>query len=563
MNYLSNVSVRAKALVCFAVILVCAAGLGVFSINRLSAVNGEAAEIRDNWLPSVGSIGVIAAKFERYRGLEGAHIMSVSAEDMVREEQSMKAVRAELDEERKVYESMLTPGYETDTYRMFSEAWDRYITLSDQRLLPLSRRNESDAAARVYRGDSRDEFAKARTLLNELIAFNVKSGKAAADLGAEIYATSKTLIIGIVALVLAVCLLAGWMIVATVSKPILGLTGIMSRLAGRDLAIAVTGTERKDEIGAMARAVQVFKDGLIQADRLAAEQAAEQAAKMRRAETVDQLIRQFEGASASALRTVSSAASELDATAQSMSAMAEQTNSQAGAVAAAAEQTSANVQTVASAAEEMASSIREIGEQVSRSTRIASQAVEQAAHTNETVRGLAEAAQKIGDVVSLINNIASQTNLLALNATIEAARAGEMGKGFAVVAGEVKHLASQTARATDEIAAQINAIQAATGGAVQAIAAIGDTITQVSDIATGIAAAIEEQGAATNEISRNVQQAAAGTQEVSGNIALVTVTAGETGASAGQVTSAAGELARQAETLRLDVEQFLAMIKAA
>ncbi|CAO3416508.1 methyl-accepting chemotaxis protein [Azospirillum endophyticum] len=349
----------------------------------------------------------------------------------------------------------------------------------------------------------------------------------------------------------------------TVSEPIRHLTEAMRSLAGGKLDQAVTGQERGDEIGGMAKALQVFKDGLIKADRLSREQAAEQAAKQRRAETIDRLIRGFEDSAAAALRTVSSAASELDATAQSMAAMARQTNSQASVVAAAAGQTSANVQTVATAAEEMAASIREIGDQVARSTRIAGQAVDEAARTTGTVRGLADAAQRIGDVVKLITDIASQTNLLALNATIEAARAGEAGKGFAVVASEVKSLATQTGKATEDISNQITAIQEATKGAVQAIDGISGTINQVNDISTGIAAAIEEQGAATAEISRSIHQAAAGTQEVSGNIIQVTETAQETGAASTQVLSAAGELARQSETLRREVETFLSAIKAA
>ncbi|WP_207460498.1 methyl-accepting chemotaxis protein [Azospirillum sp. SYSU D00513] len=560
---LANVSVRAKSLTVFLLIIAFTIGMGLSSINRISAVNDGAASIRDNWLPSVGLIGAISSSLEAYRSLEGAHITSPTPADMAAEEQLIAAALKNMEEQRKRYEALLTPGIETETYRKFSGTWERYLSISEQKLLTLSRENENEVASRLYRGESRAVFRQAKALLQELIDFNAAGGKAAADEGAAIYASSKMLISGILALVTAICVAAGWIVIATVAKPIQAMTGLMERLAGHDLAVAVTGTERRDEIGAMARAVQVFKDGLIEADRLAAVQSAEQQAKQRRAETVDRLIREFEGSATTALRTVSAAASELDATAQSMAAMAQQTNNQATAVAVAAEQTSANVQTVATAAEEMASSIQEIGTQVTRSTRIAGKAVEEATRTNATVQGLAEAAQRIGDVVSLITNIASQTNLLALNATIEAARAGEAGKGFAVVAGEVKSLASQTAKATEDIAAQIVAIQGATNGAVQAISEIGGTIAQINDISTGIAAAIEEQGAATNEISRNVQQAASGTQEVSSNIGQVTQTAGETGAAAGQVMSASGELAQQAETLKADVERFLAAIKAA
>ncbi len=454
------------------------------------------------------------------------------------------------------------PALSADVRRE-GENFDALMTLGRQ-AEEIALTNDNARANRLMEERFNPKFQDLLDKLRSIIdRTNAAMSKSSAD-ATEGFHTSRlwTLIIAVAGI--GGCFgLGSWMTRRTVSDPIRQLTDAMRSLAGGKLDLIVTGQDRRDEIGGMAKALQIFKDGLIQAQRLSGEQAAEQAAKQRRAENIDRLIQAFEGNAAAALRTVSSAASELDATAQSMAAMAQQTNVQATAVAAAAEQTSANVQTVAAAAAEMASSIRGIGTQVARSTQIAGKAVEEAARTTNTVRGLAEAAQKIGEVVSLITNIASQTNLLALNATIEAARAGEAGKGFAVVASEVKSLANQTGKATEEIAAQIAAIQEATNGAVQAISGISGTITQVNDISTGIAAAIEEQGAATTAISRNVQQAASGTQEVSGNITQVTQTANETGAASGQVSSAAGELARQAETLRRDVEQFISSIKAA
>ncbi|MDP6390476.1 MAG: methyl-accepting chemotaxis protein [Alphaproteobacteria bacterium] len=255
---------------------------------------------------------------------------------------------------------------------------------------------------------------------------------------------------------------------------------------------------------------------------------------------------------------VASAAAELQNTAESMSATAEQTSKQSSAVAAASEQASTNVQTIASAAEELASSLEEVGRQVTESSTIAQSAVQEAQKTNEAVEGLATASSKIGEVVDLINDIASQTNLLALNATIEAARAGDAGKGFAVVASEVKSLAGQTAKATEEIGSQITSIQGATQEAVSAIKGIGETIDKINGIASTIASAVEEQSAATQEIARNVQQASTGTQEVSSNIGDVQKAADETGQSAGQLLEAAGELSKQSETLKQEVEGFLA-----
>ncbi|MDY0871370.1 methyl-accepting chemotaxis protein [Dongia rigui] len=348
-----------------------------------------------------------------------------------------------------------------------------------------------------------------------------------------------------------------------ISKPLSGSIDNLNRLSQGDLTIDITGGTRGDEIGDIARALQVFKDTATAAEALRAEQAEEQRAKERRQAVVDGLIRTFDDTMASELSQLTSASTELQATAQSMSSTAEETSRQATAVAAASEQASANVQTVAAAADELSASVAEISRQVEQSTQIAGRAVADAERTDAAVRILAEAAQKIGAVVGLINEIASQTNLLALNATIEAARAGEAGKGFAVVASEVKNLATQTAKATDDISAQISGMQASTDEAVGAIKGISNIIGQMSEITTTIASAVQEQGAATQEIARNVQQAAQGTQDVSTNIGGVTQAAGETGAASSQVLGTASSLSRQADTLRQSVTQFLDGVRSA
>jgi methyl-accepting chemotaxis protein len=358
-------------------------------------------------------------------------------------------------------------------------------------------------------------------------------------------------------------LVIAWLIGNGIARPVVAMTGAMRALAGGDKSITVPAQGRKDEIGDMAAAVEVFKQNAIEMDRLAEEQRQEQQRKEARQIAIDGYIKRFESSVAGILGTLASAATEMHQTAEVMSATAEEASRQSAAVSAASEEASTNVQTVAAAAEELSASVQEISRQVAQSTAITGQAVSEAERTNVTVQGLAEAAQKIGEVVNLINDIAAQTNLLALNATIEAARAGEAGKGFAVVANEVKSLATQTAKATEEITGQIAAIQQATGGAVQAIAGIGGTITKVSEIATTIASAVEEQGAATTEIARNVQQAAAGTSEVSANISGVSEAAQQTGAASSQVLSTAGELAKQSEVLKAEVGTFLAQVRAA
>jgi methyl-accepting chemotaxis protein len=346
-------------------------------------------------------------------------------------------------------------------------------------------------------------------------------------------------------------------------SPLEKLIAVMAQLAKGDWSAAVTGAGRGDEIGVMASTVQVFKDSMIEGNRLKDEQEKSRRQSMERASQMEALTREFEANVGGVVQAVASQASQLEASAESMSTTAEETTKQANAVAAASEESSANVQTVASATEELSSSIAEIGRQVSHSSRIAATAVSEAGKANDMVQGLLGASQKIGEVVALINDIADQTNLLALNATIEAARAGEAGKGFAVVAAEVKNLATQTSKATEEIGAQIAGVQGATQNAVNAIAGIGKTIGEIDQIATAIAAAVEQQGAATKEIARNVEEAAKGTQEVSSNIGGVTHAANGTGAAANKVSVAAGALTGESGKLRDVVERFLSGIKAA
>jgi len=377
-------------------------------------------------------------------------------------------------------------------------------------------------------------------------------------------------IIMVVMVVAAIAILVGGAFIGTMAaKPIISLTGVMQKLAEGDKTVEVPGTQATDELGDMSRTVEVFKENALKVDEMAEEQKkqeekqkeADLRSEEEKREGMMKLADSFEERVGGVVNSVASSSGQMKTNAQAMSATAEETTRQSTAVAAAAEQASANVQTVASAAEELSSSIEEVGRQVTDSATIAKSAVEEAAKTNSSVEGLAAAAGKIGEVVELINDIASQTNLLALNATIEAACAGDAGKGFAVVANEVKSLANQTAKATDEIGSQIGEIQTATNDSVDAIKGISETIGKINEIATAIATAVEQQGAATKEISRNVQQASSGTQEVSSNISGVSAAAGETGENAGQVQTAAEQLTEQADTLRGEADNFLKEVR--
>jgi methyl-accepting chemotaxis protein len=375
--------------------------------------------------------------------------------------------------------------------------------------------------------------------------------------------SQRNLILGTVA-ILAVAIVLAFLLGRGLSRPLAAITAVMNRLSSGEIDVTIPGSERRDELGTMAAAVDVFRRSMIESRGMReAQEASKQQTELEKRALQRQMADRFEADVKSVVATVAKATSDMQRVAGEITVSVNGTSEQAAAAAAASEEASASVSTVAAATEELASSVTEIGRQVTHSSQVADNAVVKAGQTTEMVGSLASAAEKIGDVLRLIGAIASQTNLLALNATIEAARAGDAGRGFAVVASEVKELASQTAKATEEIAAQVAAIQSATGECVTAIGGISDTIREISGIATTIAAAVEEQGSATREIARSVQQAATGTSEVSVNVTGASQSADRSRALADNVLAATGQLGRQADALHASVDTFLAGLRDA
>ena len=540
-------------------------GQGVLSIRILYGIRADVTGIATNWLPSVVAITNIraAASEVRIKHLR-ALAVSGSAEQRAETKRQLTEADANLAAARKAYELLISSTEERTLYNRFEAAWERYEVVGREAARLADVGQAADGTRLMSAPANINLYNEVRDTLAKDVALNERGARMDAD--SAMTATASAMMMAYFAIGLGMVGAGGaaLFVLFRVSLPIQAMTSAMTILAAGDTSTEVPHRARRDEVSAMAAAVQVFKENLIRTRALEVETAqARLAAEEQRKAGMRQMADSFEAAVGGFIGLVSSSATELQATAGAMSVLAGQTSAQSGTVAAAAEEAATNVNTVAAAAEELGSSVQEIGRQVQGSTSLAQRAVNEADQTSALVQELKAAATRVGDVVGLISSIAGQTNLLALNATIEAARAGAAGRGFAVVASEVKALAEQTAKATEEISGQITGIQATTGQAVSAIATITTRIQEIGGVTTSIAAAVEEQSAATQEIVRNITQAAQGTGAVTGNIAGVAVAAEETGSAASQVLGAASELSHQSEHLTAEVDRFLATVRAA
>ncbi|WP_425991975.1 methyl-accepting chemotaxis protein [Afipia sp. DC4300-2b1] len=559
---LSKLSIRAKLIGIVTFFLLTLAATNLFGILQMRSINASAQQIQTIWLPSVRWLGDMQTQAARYRAILRDHFLTFDDNAKAKIDKNLAGRLQAYDQANQKYQALISSPEERAVYDELVKVWKEYLAAANE-VLETSRKGESSMAQDLNFEKASPIGIKVDDTLTKLVEMNSKGAATEGQRANDNYSTAVQLGLVILGLALVAGLVFSFYLVRGVTTGIASIVTPMRALGSGDLSAEVPHQGEKTEIGTMADTLQVFKDALI-AKKAADEAAALDAdAKIQRGQRVDAITRDFESLIGELVGSLSSSSTELEAAANTLTTTADSTGKISDSAASASQEVSSNVQSVAVATEEITSSVAEIGRQVQESSRIAGEAVRQAQKTDASITELSQAAARIGDVVKLITAVAEQTNLLALNATIEAARAGDAGRGFAVVASEVKALAAQTAKATDEISAQIAGMQSATRESVSTIKEIGATINLISEISSSIAAAVEEQGAATQEIARNVQYAAQRSGEVAQSITEVSRGAGETGAASGQVLSSAQVLSSDSSRLKIEVEKFLTTVRAA
>jgi methyl-accepting chemotaxis protein len=556
----ANFRIGARLAAGFGVVVLLTLALGLIAENSAGRLAETTAKLyRHPFTVSVNLAHVRAEIFAMHRSMKDVALSKTPADlDKAAADVDMREKR--INEHFNIVSERFL-GDKTDVAAA-RKAFADWKPIRDE-VIRLMRDGKPAEAAAITKERGAAQVEDARVRLNKLIDFSKNKAEAFMVNAEKINAEVETLIIGGMIGAAGLGVLIAFFITRGISGPVNAMTGVMQALTRNELSVAVPFAERGDELGHMAKAVAHFKEQMLKVKELeAAQEEQKRKAEADRQAALRKLADTFESSVGKVVQTVTSAATELQAAAGQMASTADHTSHQATVVASSAQEASSNVQTVASATEELAASISEISRQMERSQSVATRARDEAGSTTSHIRALSDNVNKIGEIVNLINAIATQTNLLALNATIEAARAGEAGKGFAVVASEVKGLAGQTAKATEEIAAQIQAVQDGTDHAVQAIDSITKVIAEMGDIGSSVAAAVQEQSAATAEIARNVEQASVGTSDVSANIVAVEHAARDTGAAATQISSSSSDLSKQAEYLREEVARFLAQVRA-